>query len=41
MPSDPMDAIVNLAKRRGFVFQSTEIYGGLRSATTTVRSGSS
>lgn len=31
MPTDPMDAIVNLAKRRGFVFQSSEIYGGLRS----------
>jgi glycyl-tRNA synthetase len=26
------DTIVNLAKRRGFVFQSSEIYGGLRSA---------
>ena len=24
-----MDAIVALAKRRGFIFQSTEIYGGL------------
>ena len=32
MPTDPMDAIVNLAKRRGFVFQSSEIYGGLRSS---------
>ncbi len=32
MPSDPMDAIVNLAKRRGFIFQSSEIYGGLRSS---------
>jgi glycyl-tRNA synthetase len=27
-----MDAIVNLCKRRGIVFQSSEIYGGLRSA---------
>ena len=25
-----MDAIVSLCKRRGFVFQSSEIYGGLR-----------
>src|SRR5262245_21782744 len=28
---DPMERIVNLAKRRGFVFQSSEIYGGFRS----------
>jgi glycyl-tRNA synthetase len=27
--SDVMDKIVSLAKRRGFVFQSSEIYGGL------------
>jgi glycyl-tRNA synthetase len=27
-----MDTIVNLCKRRGIVFQSSEIYGGLRSA---------
>lgn len=27
-----LDTISNLAKRRGFVFQSSEIYGGLRSA---------
>ena len=27
--SNPMDKIVSLAKRRGFVFQSSEIYGGL------------
>jgi glycyl-tRNA synthetase len=36
MPSDPpvpsLDTIVNLAKRRGIVFQSSEIYGGLRSS---------
>ena len=32
MPSDPMDVIVNLAKRRGFAFQSSEIYGGIRSS---------
>jgi glycyl-tRNA synthetase len=32
VPSDVMDAIVNLAKRRGFAFQSSEIYGGLRSS---------
>ncbi|HVB04990.1 MAG TPA: glycine--tRNA ligase [Acidimicrobiales bacterium] len=28
---DRFDAIVNLAKRRGFVFPSAEIYGGIRS----------
>src|SRR3954471_12172964 len=28
-PSVSMDAIVSLAKRRGFIFQSSEIYGGL------------
>jgi glycyl-tRNA synthetase len=27
-----LDTITNLAKKRGFVFQSSEIYGGLRSA---------
>src|SRR5579864_2424349 len=36
-PSDPtprpelFDAVVNLCKRRGFVFPSAEIYGGIRS----------
>ncbi len=30
--SDLMQKIVSLSKRRGFVFQSSEIYGGLRSA---------
>ena len=30
-PVTSLDAIVNLAKRRGIVFQSSEIYGGLRS----------
>jgi len=29
---DRVDAVVNLAKRRGFVFASSEIYGGSRSA---------
>jgi len=29
---DRVEAIVNLAKRRGFVYQSSEIYGGSRSA---------
>src|SRR5262249_49272479 len=29
------DAVVNLSKRRGFVFASSEIYGGTRSAWTT------
>ncbi|HEV8298363.1 MAG TPA: glycine--tRNA ligase [Acidimicrobiales bacterium] len=32
-PTDSLfDKIVNLSKRRGFVFQSAEIYGGFRSA---------
>ena len=30
--ADTMQKIVSLAKRRGFVFQSSEIYGGLKSA---------
>ena len=29
---DRVDAVVNLSKRRGFVFPSSEIYGGSRSA---------
>ncbi|MDR3628322.1 MAG: hypothetical protein P4L45_15875, partial [Ignavibacteriaceae bacterium] len=28
-PNDTIDKIVSLAKRKGFVFQSSEIYGGL------------
>jgi glycyl-tRNA synthetase len=32
MPVDRIDAVVNLAKRRGFVYPSSEIYGGSRSA---------
>ncbi|SHN25474.1 glycyl-tRNA synthetase [Cryptosporangium aurantiacum] len=32
MPADRMDVIVNLSKRRGFVFPSSEIYGGLRAS---------
>jgi glycyl-tRNA synthetase len=34
MPADPvtMDKIVSLCKRRGFVFQSSEIYGGIASS---------
>lgn len=27
-----LDSVINLAKRRGFVFPSGEIYGGTRSA---------
>ena len=27
-----VDSVVNLSKRRGFVFPSSEIYGGTRSA---------
>ena len=32
MAQPAFDQIVNLAKKRGFVFQASEIYGGLRSA---------
>ena len=32
MAAPSFDTIVNLAKKRGFVFQASEIYGGLRSA---------
>ncbi|HZN16871.1 MAG TPA: glycine--tRNA ligase [Micromonosporaceae bacterium] len=32
MPADRIDSIVSLAKRRGFVYPSSEIYGGTRSA---------
>ncbi len=32
MPADRIDAIVSLCKRRGFVYASSEIYGGTRSA---------
>ena len=33
LPTDPelLDKVINLAKRRGFIFQSAEIYGGFRS----------
>src|SRR3954470_636570 len=31
MPAQDMDQIVNLCRRRGFVFPSAEIYGGFRS----------
>ena len=31
-PADVMKKLVALCKRRGFVFQSSEIYGGLKSA---------
>ena len=31
-PDDRLDAIVNLSKRRGLVYPSSEIYGGLRAA---------
>jgi len=29
-----LEYIVSLCKRRGFIFQSSEIYGGLEAATT-------
>ena len=32
MPADRIDTIVSLAKRRGFVYPSSDIYGGQRSA---------
>jgi len=32
MPAPSLDTIANLAKRRGFVFPASEIYGGLRSS---------
>jgi glycyl-tRNA synthetase len=32
MPVDRIDSVVSLAKRRGFVYPSSEIYGGTRSA---------
>jgi glycyl-tRNA synthetase len=32
VPADRNDSVINLAKRRGFVFPSSEIYGGSRSA---------
>jgi glycyl-tRNA synthetase len=32
MPADRNDAVVSLCKRRGFVYPSSEIYGGSRSA---------
>ncbi|MCA9777832.1 MAG: hypothetical protein KC800_13985, partial [Candidatus Eremiobacteraeota bacterium] len=31
-PKDVMKKVVALCKRRGFVFQSSDIYGGLKSA---------
>ncbi|MEC9322873.1 MAG: glycine--tRNA ligase, partial [Actinomycetota bacterium] len=31
-PSSIIDTVANLAKRRGLVFQSGEIYGGTKSA---------
>ena len=34
-----MEAIVSLCKRRGFVFASSEIYGGLTGFSITGRSG--
>jgi glycyl-tRNA synthetase (class II) len=30
-PDDLMEKVVNLCKRRGFIFPSAEIYGGFRS----------
>jgi glycyl-tRNA synthetase len=30
MPATSMEQVVSLCKRRGFVFQDSEIYGGLK-----------
>ena len=30
-PASRLDTVVSLCKRRGFVFQSSEIYGGMAS----------
>ena len=32
MAQDRLETIVSLAKRRGFVYPSSEIYGGLRAS---------
>jgi glycyl-tRNA synthetase len=32
MATDRLENIVSLAKRRGFVYPSSEIYGGLRAS---------
>ena len=32
MPIDRVEAVVSLSKRRGFVYPSSEIYGGQRAA---------
>ena len=32
MPATTMESLVNLCKRRGFIFQSSDIYGGLQGA---------
>ena len=32
MATDRLETIVSLAKRRGFVYPSSEIYGGLRAS---------
>ena len=36
---DAMEKVVSLCKRRGFIFPSSEIYGGLNGAGTTARWG--
>jgi glycyl-tRNA synthetase len=32
MPAKTMDELVSLCKRRGFIFQGSEIYGGMQGA---------
>ena len=39
MPATSLEQIVSLAKRRGFIFPSSAVYGGLGSTWTTGRSG--
>ena len=34
---DVFDKLVSLSKRRGFIFQSSEVYGGTGSVWTTAR----
>ena len=42
MPATSLEQIVSLAKRRGFVFPSSAVYGGLgQHLGSTVRSASS
>lgn len=37
MPATSMEELVSLCKRRGFIFQGSEIYGAFRVSTITAR----